>query len=186
MSALELVPLPEIPNSVMPGTKVVLRGPLTARKGVIMLSKPGQITLLGGGVEEMKEEHQLQTVLRRRIGGREDVGQIRRFQESQQPQQQGELRQQQQHVQQQQDQPLPPQHEEQQQQHQDEFEGEDSDWGVEFGEDEDELLLAAASQMENQVDSRETHAAQFNIDFGEIEDWDEMDVGVNVYHKHVL
>ena len=74
---LEEAPLPQLPDFPRPGTKLVLQGPITARRGVILL-QPHQVRVLGGEVEELVEQHTPKSVLEARLGTK-DVGQVSRF-----------------------------------------------------------------------------------------------------------
>jgi len=75
--ALEVEPLSQMPDWPRPGTKLHLKGPLTCRRGVILLKKE-QCNILGGEAEDLLEENTPKKVLESRIG-RQDVGQSNPF-----------------------------------------------------------------------------------------------------------
>jgi len=77
VKALEVEPLSQMPDWPRPGIKLHLKGPLTCRRGVILLKKE-QCKILGGEAEELAEENTPKKVLELRIG-REDVGQSNPF-----------------------------------------------------------------------------------------------------------
>ena len=79
VKAFEYKPLTQLQESPKPGTKVKLKGPLTVRRGVIMLG-PDQLTVLGGEAEDLLELFSEKAVLEARLG-RTDVGQTSRFTE---------------------------------------------------------------------------------------------------------
>ena len=66
-----------LPDVIAPGTKLQLLGPVTVRRGILLLTDTNT-RLLGGEVDEIKEQFSLQTILQQKIG-KEDVGQRNRF-----------------------------------------------------------------------------------------------------------
>ncbi len=52
VEALEDRRVPQLPNAPRPGTKVTLFGPLTVRRGLVLL-RPAAVRVHGGAVEEM-------------------------------------------------------------------------------------------------------------------------------------
>ena len=77
MKAMETEPIKEIPDILEPGTKIMLLGPLTVRRGIILLTN-NNIRMLGGEVDEIKEQFNLVKILQQKIG-KEDVGQKNMF-----------------------------------------------------------------------------------------------------------
>jgi len=73
VEAMEHQPIKLIPDVITPGLKVQLLGPLTVRRGIIMLCS-NNFRVLGGEVEELQEEFNLVKILQQKIG-QEDVGQ---------------------------------------------------------------------------------------------------------------
>ena len=69
--AIEHEPLPNIVDPVSPGTKLVLVGPLIARRGIIMLTAKN-VKVWGGCVEEMAEEFSSKKKLQSLIGQEDD------------------------------------------------------------------------------------------------------------------
>ena len=66
-----------LPDVIAPGTKLQLLGPVTVRRGILLLTDTNT-RLLGGEVDEIKDQFSLQTILQQKIG-KEDVGQRNRF-----------------------------------------------------------------------------------------------------------
>merc|ERR1719474_475214 len=62
-----------IPDVIEPGTKIQIFGPVPVRRGILMLS-PNNVRMLGGAVDEIKEQFCLKTILEQKIG-KDDVGQ---------------------------------------------------------------------------------------------------------------
>ena len=62
-----------IPDVIVPGMKVQVLGPVTVRRGIMMLTC-NSIRVLGGEVEELQEQFSLQSILQQKIG-KDDVGQ---------------------------------------------------------------------------------------------------------------
>eukprot|EP00092_Neocalanus_flemingeri_P015996 GFUD01017314.1.p1 GENE.GFUD01017314.1~~GFUD01017314.1.p1 ORF type:complete len:578 (-),score=233.17 GFUD01017314.1:12-1745(-) len=73
VEAMEHQVINVIPDVVTPGMKVQVLGPVTVRRGIIMLTS-NSVRVLGGEVEELQEQFSLQTILQQKIG-KEDVGQ---------------------------------------------------------------------------------------------------------------
>ena len=73
VEAMEHQTIPDLPDFVIPGQKVKLYGPIKVRRGILLLTAQN-IKFLGGQVEELDEQFNLQTILQRKIG-QEDVGQ---------------------------------------------------------------------------------------------------------------
>merc|ERR1719427_2405335 len=61
----------DIPDVVEPGMKIQVMGPVTVRRGIMMLTN---VRMLGGVVEELAEQFSLQAILQQKIS-KEDVGQ---------------------------------------------------------------------------------------------------------------
>ncbi|RXI05806.1 hypothetical protein DVH24_017848, partial [Malus domestica] len=60
LSPVEYSHTPAIPDDVVPGTKVCLEGKVTVRNGIVCLS-PKVVTVLGGVVQSLNEEWQMNT-----------------------------------------------------------------------------------------------------------------------------
>jgi len=73
VEAMEQEVVKVIPDVVTPGMKVLVMGPVTVRRGIILL-KENNFRLLGGEVEELQEQFSLINILQQKIG-KEDVGQ---------------------------------------------------------------------------------------------------------------
>eukprot|EP00092_Neocalanus_flemingeri_P039657 GFUD01043189.1.p1 GENE.GFUD01043189.1~~GFUD01043189.1.p1 ORF type:complete len:576 (-),score=226.10 GFUD01043189.1:202-1929(-) len=73
VEAMEHQVIKVIPDVVSPGMKVQVLGPVTVRRGIIMLTS-NSVRVLGGQVEELQEQFSLQSILQQKIG-KEDVGQ---------------------------------------------------------------------------------------------------------------
>ena len=73
VEAMETQPINCLPDLVKPGMKIQVSGPVTARRGILML-KSNSVRVLGGEVEELAEEFALQKILQQKIG-KDDVGQ---------------------------------------------------------------------------------------------------------------
>lgn len=71
IEAMEHQLIRDIPDVVEPGVKIQVMGPVTVRRGIMMLTN---VRMLGGAVEELAEQFSLQTILQQKIG-KEDVGQ---------------------------------------------------------------------------------------------------------------
>eukprot|EP00092_Neocalanus_flemingeri_P023050 GFUD01024984.1.p1 GENE.GFUD01024984.1~~GFUD01024984.1.p1 ORF type:complete len:575 (-),score=229.89 GFUD01024984.1:71-1795(-) len=73
VEAMEHQVINVIPDVVSPGMKVQVLGPVTVRRGILMLTS-NSVRVLGGEVEELQEQFSLQCILQQKIG-KEDVGQ---------------------------------------------------------------------------------------------------------------
>ena len=73
IEAMEQEVVKAIPDVVSPGMKVQVLGPVTVRRGIILL-KDNNFRVLGGEVEELQEQFSLVNILQQKIG-KEDVGQ---------------------------------------------------------------------------------------------------------------
>lgn len=67
VDALEYVPIPALHLDLIPGTKVLLKGPVECRRGVILLRQPN-VELLGGEVSDLVNCNAPENVLARLIG----------------------------------------------------------------------------------------------------------------------
>lgn len=76
VEAMEHQVVKAIPDVVSPGMKVQLLGPVTVRRGIILLTSTPHLNfrVLGGEVEELQEQFSLVNILQQKIG-KEDVGQ---------------------------------------------------------------------------------------------------------------
>ena len=73
VEAMETQPISCLPDLIKPGMKIQVTGPLTARRGILMLQS-NSVRVLGGEVDELAEEFSLQKILQQKIG-KDDVGQ---------------------------------------------------------------------------------------------------------------
>ena len=63
----------KLPDQIHPGAKIKVQGPVTVRRGIILL-QDHNIQWLGGEVDDLAEQFSLRTILQQKIG-KEDVGQ---------------------------------------------------------------------------------------------------------------
>ena len=73
VEAMETQPISCLPDQIKPGLKIMVTGPLTVRRGILMLQS-NSVRVLGGEVDELAEEFSLQKILQQKIG-KDDVGQ---------------------------------------------------------------------------------------------------------------
>jgi len=73
VEAMEHQTVKVIPDVIEPGTKIQIFGPVPVRRGILMLSS-NNVRMLGGAVDEIKEQFSLKTILEQKIG-KDDVGQ---------------------------------------------------------------------------------------------------------------
>jgi len=73
VEAMEHQVIKALPDTVTPGMKIQILGPVTIRRGIILLTS-NSIRLLGGEVEELQDQFSLVNILQQKIG-KEDVGQ---------------------------------------------------------------------------------------------------------------
>jgi len=62
VEAMEHQIIKVIPDVIEPGTKIQIFGPVPVRRGILMLS-PNNVRMLGGAVDEIKEQFCLKTIL---------------------------------------------------------------------------------------------------------------------------
>ncbi|KAL0979692.1 hypothetical protein UPYG_G00188320 [Umbra pygmaea] len=67
LEAMEYQPIPALSTALRPGVKLLLQGKMSCRLGVLLL-KPGNVTVLGGEVEDLVERHSQGKVLCRALG----------------------------------------------------------------------------------------------------------------------
>jgi len=67
IQAIEEVLIPQLHLDLIPGTKILLKGPLECRRGVILL-KPSNVELVGGEVSDLVGTNAPENVLARIIG----------------------------------------------------------------------------------------------------------------------
>jgi len=67
VSAMEHEREPKIPDKISPGAKIELRGPLTCRRGIILITR-NCFKLLGGEVEDLVPNFNLEKILGEKIG----------------------------------------------------------------------------------------------------------------------
>ncbi|XP_062399581.1 recQ-mediated genome instability protein 1 [Sardina pilchardus] len=72
VEAMEYRPVPQLNTRLPAGTKLLLRGPITCRLGVLLL-KPQNVQVLGGEVEELLHTNTQAQVLSRALGLPEEV-----------------------------------------------------------------------------------------------------------------
>ena len=63
----------KLPDMIRPGAKIRVQGPVTVRRGMILL-QDHNVQWLGGEVDDLQEQFSLKTILQQKIG-KEDVGQ---------------------------------------------------------------------------------------------------------------
>ena len=73
IEAMEHGPVRKLPDLIRPGAKIRVQGPVTVRRGIILL-QDHNIQWLGGEVDDLQEQFSLKTILQQKIG-KEDVGQ---------------------------------------------------------------------------------------------------------------
>jgi len=73
VEAMEHQVIKAIPDVVTPGMKIQVLGPVTVRRGIILLTS-NSLRVLGGEVEELQDQFELVKILQQKIG-KEDVGQ---------------------------------------------------------------------------------------------------------------
>jgi len=73
VEAMEHQVIKAIPDVVCPGMKIQVLGPVTVRRGIILLTS-NNFRVLGGEVEELQDQFSLVNILQQKIG-KEDVGQ---------------------------------------------------------------------------------------------------------------
>jgi len=73
VEAMEHQVIKAIPDTLTPGMKIQVLGPVTVRRGIILLT-PNNVRVLGGEVEELQDQFGLIKILQQKIG-KEDVGQ---------------------------------------------------------------------------------------------------------------
>ena len=73
VEAMEHQVIKAIPDVVTPGMKIQVLGPVTVRRGIILLTS-NNLRVLGGEVEELQDHFGLVKILQQKIG-KEDVGQ---------------------------------------------------------------------------------------------------------------
>ena len=73
VEAMECQPINCLPDMIKPGMKILVSGPVTVRRGILMLQS-NSVRVLGGEVEELADEFALQKILQQKIG-KDDVGQ---------------------------------------------------------------------------------------------------------------
>jgi len=73
VEAMEHQVIKAIPDVVTPGMKIQVLGPVTVRRGIILLTS-NSLRVLGGEVEELQDQFGLVKILQQKIG-KEDVGQ---------------------------------------------------------------------------------------------------------------
>ena len=71
LEAMEYQPIPALGALLRPGVKLQLHGQIVCRLGVLLLG-PGNVTVLGGEVEELAERNSLARVLCRALGQPEE------------------------------------------------------------------------------------------------------------------
>lgn len=67
VEAMEYKPIPQLNSSLPPGTKLLLRGPIACRLGVLLLQAQN-VQVLGGEVEELLHTNSQESVLCRTLG----------------------------------------------------------------------------------------------------------------------
>lgn len=67
IQAMEYMPIPSIHLDLIPGTKILIKGPVECRRGVILL-RSENIELLGGEVSDLVQPNAPENVLARVIG----------------------------------------------------------------------------------------------------------------------
>ena len=73
IEAMEHGTVKKLPDQIRPGAKIKVQGPVTVRRGMILL-QDHNIHWLGGEVDDLAEQFSLKTILQQKIG-KEDVGQ---------------------------------------------------------------------------------------------------------------
>ena len=63
----------KLPDMIQPGAKIRVQGPVTVRRGMILL-QDHNVQWLGGEVDDLQDQFNLKTILQQKIG-KEDVGQ---------------------------------------------------------------------------------------------------------------
>lgn len=71
IQAVEDILVPELNLDLIPGTKMLVKGPLECRRGILML-KPANVELLGGEVSDLVDSNAPENVLARIIGKAEN------------------------------------------------------------------------------------------------------------------
>ena len=71
LQGMEYVPIPQLNLDLIPGSKVLIKGPVECRRGIIML-RPNSIVVLGGEVEDLVQRNAPENVLGRLINKREN------------------------------------------------------------------------------------------------------------------
>lgn len=64
VEAVEYIRVPQLNLDIVPGSKVLVRGPVECRRGVLLL-QPNNLTLLGGEVEQLVNVNAPENVLAR-------------------------------------------------------------------------------------------------------------------------
>lgn len=54
IKAMEYVPIPQLHLDIIPGGKILIKGPVECRRGVILLPHPNNIELLGGEIDNQE------------------------------------------------------------------------------------------------------------------------------------
>ena len=68
---MEYVPIPQLNLDIVPGCKILIKGPVECRKGVMLLH-PKNVELMGGEVQELVDANAPENVLARIIGRQEN------------------------------------------------------------------------------------------------------------------
>lgn len=67
IQAMEYVPIQSLHLDLIPGTKILIKGPVECRRGMILL-RPSNVELLGGEVSDLVNTYAPENVLARLIG----------------------------------------------------------------------------------------------------------------------
>lgn len=67
IQAMEYIPISHLHLDLIPGTKILIKGPVECRRGVILL-RPNNVELLGGEVSDLVQSNAPENVLARLVG----------------------------------------------------------------------------------------------------------------------
>lgn len=71
IKAVEFQPIPQLHLDLIPGTKMLIKGPVQCRRGVILL-RPENVEILGGEVKSLVQKNAPENVLARLVGKTEN------------------------------------------------------------------------------------------------------------------
>jgi RecQ mediated genome instability protein len=71
VQAMEYVPIPQLNLDIIPGCKILIKGPVECRRGVMLLH-PKNVEVMGGEVQELVDVNAPENVLARIIGRQEN------------------------------------------------------------------------------------------------------------------